>query len=579
MGASHLPSSYRSKLYLFKNSALMTTNVKVHAANYRRAMAVAFFSLFATTALSQTGPSEQSHRSSSIKLRTSLVIVPAIVTNHAGARISDLGQDNFKVFENGQIQKIAFFHHIQGLQESAAPQTLAPGEEISNGPNGAEQNSALLVWDLLNSTTAEQSNGRDELMKFLSTSSVLSEPICLVAFDSSGVWLIHDFTRDPALLAESLKAVKGHRPEKGRPKTNPLESTFRNVQGWHTASANRSIAALQGREDVMAIMTTNQASDLSWRTWITLEALRVLGEAYAGIPGRKSLIWATGGFPFDFNDPSHFSQNERALLPYYENVWRILNRANIAVYPLDVEDLENPGFVDPRTGDPLPEHFASPSNVSNLESFADATGGRLCDRQTSALGCITNANNDANDYYMIGFYQSGDESKPGWRTLSVKVDRADVQVRARSGYYAHEPQDENDRKKEDIELALASPLDFTALRISVRLTTNTQVSGKTRVGFAFVIPPGAVTIDDTDNGRVSLDFAAVAKDPEGANAGTFSQNLSGHLKADNVTALQTQGAAYPASIDLSSGSYFVRFVVRDNVSGQIGSASASVKVP
>jgi hypothetical protein len=307
--------------------------------------------------------------------------------------------------------------------------------------------------------------------------------------------------------------------------------------------------------------------------------LRVLGDAYAGIPGRKSLIWATGGFPFDFNDPSHFSQFETTLMPYYENVWLTLNRANIAVYPLDVEDLVNPAYVDPDTGQPLPQHFESPSSVSNLESFADATGGRLCDRQTTALGCFTSANNDANDYYLIGFYESAGDSKPGWRTLSVKVDRPDIQVRARSGYYARGPQDENAGKKDDIELALASPLDFTALRISVRLTTNTQVSGKTRVGFAFVIPPGVVTIDRTDNNRVSLDFAALAKNSVGANIGTFSQNLSGHLKPDNVTALQTQGAAYPGSVDLPPGDYSVRFVVRDNVSGQVGSASASVKVP
>ena len=533
----------------------------------------------AANAFGQTQSEPHSIKKPGIAVRSELVLVPAIVTNHSGTRIANLTQDDFKVFENGQLQKIAFFHHIQATAEPASPQTLAPGAEISNVRNGAAQSSAILVWDLLNSTITEQENGRAELMKFLSTSPTLSEPICLVAFDTSGVWIIHDFTRDPALLAESLKTIKSHRPEKGRPKTNPLETSFRHVQGWHTSSANRTAASLKGREETMKIMTTSEASDLSWRTWITLEALRVLGEGYAGIPGRKSLIWATGGFPFDFNDPARFSQFERTLMPYYENVWHILNRANIAVYPLDVEDLVSPAYVDPREGQPLPEHFASPSSVSNLESFADATGGRLCDRQTTALSCLTTAINDANDYYLIGFYQTAGDSQPGWRTLSVKVDRPDVQIRTRSGYYARGPQDENADKKEDIELALDSPLDFTALHISVRMTTNTQVSGKTRVGFAFVIPPSVVTIDDADNNHVSLDFAAVATNSVGANIGTFSQNLSGHLKPDNIAALQTQGAAYPGSIDLPSGNYSIRFVVRDNVSGQVGSASASITVP
>ena len=89
------------------------------------------------------------------------------------------------------------------------------------------------------------------------------------------------------------------------------------------------------------------------RTWLTLEALREIGEAYSGIPGRKSLIWATGGFPFQIEDAARFGMYERALLPAYEEAWRTLNRGNIAVYPLDVEDLINPAFVGPNTGQPL----------------------------------------------------------------------------------------------------------------------------------------------------------------------------------------------------------------------------------
>ncbi len=542
-------------------------------------MTIGSILLFGTvsSALAQQQPA--TNKKTGIAVRSEVVLVPTIVTNHAGAHVTDLTQDNFRVFENGQLQKIAFFHHIQGPGEPAAPQALAPGNVVSNTPAAGAQSSAILVWDILNSTITEQINGRDRLITLLSASKTLSEPMCLVALDSDGVRLIHDFTRDPALLMESLKTVKGHRSDKDSPKSNPLEATFRNVQGWHSKSANRNAAAAQGRQDLLASATTNQALSLSWSTWVTLEALREMGEAYAGIPGRKSLIWATGGFPFDMGDASHFSDFERTLLPYYENTWRMLNRANIAVYPLDVEDLVNPAYVGPGTGQPLPQHFASPSSVSNLESFAEATGGRLCDRQTTALGCFTTADHDANDYYLIGFYQTGGNSKPGWRKLTVKVDRPDTQVRSRSGYYARGSQDENAGKKEDIQMALASPLDFTALRVSVRLTTTTDVSGKKRIGFIFVVPQGAVTIDETDNNHVSLDFAALARNPDGAAIAGFSQNLSGHLKPDNVTALQTQGAAYPGSVDLPSGDYSVRFVVRDNVSGQVGSMSASVKVP
>ncbi len=105
----------------------------------------------------------------------------------------------------------------------------------------------------------------------------------------------------------------------------------------------------------------------------TLEALREIGEAFTGIPGRKSIVWATGGFPFEIDDANAFGARDRGLLPAYERAWSALNRANIALYPLDVEELVNPAYVDPRTGHPLPQHLHNNNIVANMEKFAEVT--------------------------------------------------------------------------------------------------------------------------------------------------------------------------------------------------------------
>jgi hypothetical protein len=320
---------------------------------------------------------------------------------------------------------------------------------------------------------------------------------------------------------------------------------------------------------------------LGARTLQTLEALREIGEAYSGVPGRKSLIWATGGFPFEIEDASRFAMYDRALLPAYEDAWRTLSRGNIAVYPLDVEDLINPAFVGPNTGQPLPQHIEITSDVSKLESFAESTGGKLCDRQSTALTCFDTAAEDASDYYLIGFYESGGNTNPGWRKLSVKVSRSGLQVRSRSGYYVRGPRDAEEARKEDVGLALTSPLDFTAVRFTVRVTsTNAAENGKKSVGFTYLIPPAEVTVDESDNNHVSLDFAALAQKPDGTTVeGGYSQNLEGHIKPEGVTALRNKGLSFPGSIDLPPGDYLVRFVLRDNLSGQVGSTTATLKVP
>ncbi|MGH9748016.1 MAG: VWA domain-containing protein [Candidatus Acidiferrales bacterium] len=528
-----------------------------------------------TSAQTQSQPQEKV----GISVRSELVRVPVVVTNRHGAHVLNLNQNDFTVLENGQRRKIAFFHHIQPGAPSIE-QTPSRTNAVTSNLERNPDHSAILVLDFLNNSVSEQMTGRKELMKFFTSSVSFVEPVCLVAFDSYGVRLVHDFTTNPALLAEALANVKGQRSPKDVPETNPLDSMFLGVHGWHSKSERTTQAALNGRRHFLQFSMAKRSADIRQRSWLTLEALREIGEAFSGIAGRKSLIWATGGgFPFQIEGGAQFSSSERGLLPAYENTWRALIRANISVYPLDVEDLLNPAYVSASVGRPLPQHFEAHSNVSNLESFAESTGGRLCDRQTTADGCLAAAADDLSDYYLLGFYETSAGSKPGWRKLAVKVDRPDMRVRTRSGYFVSGPRDPILTRKEDMELALTSPLDFTALPLTVRLTTITEAEGKKWAGFIFILPPGATTLDESENNHVSLDFAAVARTPDGSPAGGFSQNLEGHLKPDEIAALKSQGAVSPGSIDLPAGEYTIRFVVRDNISEQVGSTTATLKVP
>ena len=152
----------------------------------------------------------QKNKKPGIAVRSEVVLIPAIVTDHSGAHVSGLTQADFTVLENGQQQKIAFFHHIQANaapEDAGSPNPPPPGE-FTNKTQSRSERSAILVFDLLNSSITEQSNARDELMKFLSESSELGEPICLLAFDAYGISLLHDFTKNPALSRRSFEKYK-----------------------------------------------------------------------------------------------------------------------------------------------------------------------------------------------------------------------------------------------------------------------------------------------------------------------------------------------------------------------------------
>ncbi len=541
----------------------------------------------AETSLGQEKPNQPIGEQLAIKVQTTLVMVPAIVTDRSGKHIDDLKEEDFQVSRNGKSEKIGFFRHVLTRAELMTPAAAPSPGGSTNVVASNNQRLTIFVVDFLNSSFDEQRTARQQLLKFLSKSLDVEEPLSLLVLDPTGVRVIHDFTTDPAVLAKALKNVTEQPSSKDRPETNPIEETYRMVQGWHsTSSPSRNVAAEQSRLNTLAIAANFQAMGLQDRVAGTLEALREIGEAFTGIPGRKSIVWATGGFPFEIDDANAFGARDRGLrdrglLPAYERAWAALNRANIAVYPLDLEELVNPAYVDPRTGHPLPQHLHTNKIVGNLEKFAEVTGGKFCDRREDAERCFREAANDSSDYYLIGIYTNADSAKPGWNKLSVRVRRTDLKVRARAGYYEGSPREEKQLIKEEIETAINSPFDYTAIPLGVQWSAAKEAGagGKKEISFMFVLAPGVATLEETENNHLSLEFAAVAKDSKGLPVETFSREVDGRLAEPMASDIKTRGVKFPGTMALGPGEYAAIFVVRDNIRGLIGSVSLAIKVP
>src|SRR5207244_12705429 len=70
----------------------------------------------------------------------------------------------------------------------------------------------------------------------------------------------------------------------------------------------------------------------------TLLAFQQIAERVSGIPGRKSLIWITGGFPFSI-DPGTAAVNQGLSFEAYQHVMQGLSNQMISVYPIDARGL------------------------------------------------------------------------------------------------------------------------------------------------------------------------------------------------------------------------------------------------
>jgi hypothetical protein len=166
--------------------------------------------------------------------------------------------------------------------------------------------------------------------------------------------------------------------------------------------------------------------------------------------------------------------------------------------------------------------------------------------------------------------------------LKVKVDRGDTKVRARSGFFAtNATADQESSRNSDILSALRSPMDYTSLALVARWyeIAPSKEPGKMHVTYQLQLAPNAVQIDSADNNHFVLDFVALVKSPNGKQVGKLrAHRLDTHLSAAQLPVARRNGIGFMDALDLAPGEYTVRFVVRDNSNGLIGSVAAPLKV-
>jgi hypothetical protein len=93
------------------------------------------------------------------------------------------------------------------------------------------------------------------------------------------------------------------------------------------------------------------------------------------------------------------------------------------------------------------------------------------------------------------------------------------------------------------------------------------------------VAPDPSLIDVADNNHLALEFVAEARTIDGKPAGQpVGQKVDLHPTAGQLASFREKGLGYRGALDLASGEYSVRIVVRDDLSGRVGSLSAPLKV-
>src|SRR5258708_37929304 len=78
---------------------------------------------------------------------------------------------------------------------------------------------------------------------------------------------------------------------------------------------------------------------------------------------------------------------------------------------------------------------------------------------------------DTDSYYFVSYYLDTANRSPGWRKLKVKINRKNIAVRARNGFFVtNAPVNPALTLKLDLDFAIHSPFDCTGVPLSVQWT-------------------------------------------------------------------------------------------------------------
>jgi VWFA-related protein len=521
--------------------------------------------------------------------QTVLIQVPVVVTDKSGNHLHGLTKEDFHVFENGKEQPVSTFEELVATSDKLAIQPAAPGQFRNLTLESRQpRNVVVIAIDTVNTPFMDQAYGRREVIKYLANNLNSGQVMALMLITSRGLRVVQGLTDDPTRLIEALRKASGELPA-----MEGLSADAQADAATGSMSPTMFASSIDPSQAIDSFVEYGDAVEAEFQQQnaieTTMNAFLGIAWSLAGVPGRKSLIWATGSFPFAIDSPASVPGGSLSLL--YERTMLALNEAEVSVYPVDVRGLVNASPIvegnrrTVATGSALSRQVVSRSwlqmsTIDTLHDFADMTGGKAFYNTNDVAGSVKRAADDASSYYLVGYYLDTHNTKPGWRRLQVKTARKDTEVRARNGFFVtNATMNPLISRNFDMSNALNSPIEGTGVPVTVQWLTVSGDADKKKAVFMAQMPANSLSFDSAGRDQLNFDFAAVAfNDKDRKVAASSTQIFNKPIPEQSIAAVRANGVRFRNALELSPGKYTVRFVVRDNVTGKVGSVTAPLTV-
>ncbi len=528
------------------------------------------------------------------EVTVTLKLIQVYVTDKSGIPVTDLGADDFEIYDKGQLKTISDFErHLPRI-----PSFEIEGSKVPVGTSAPKLNRKFfLFFDFAFNTLNGIKDSKRAALHFIDSQILPTDEIGVLSYSANKGLAIHEnLTSDHHLVREVVEGI-GIKDFLGRAENveirywgkvqevAAIQAAEKSAVTQSNISGGRHFQSLEKQLELASLESERNLFIQNISNYT--KGMEDLGQALSHVQGHKHLVFFSAGIPSSVlggimapplnKGLAQGTYGETYLRNRYEIMIKSLAASNSSVYTIFSRGQDQNFSMDMDTN--LAVKQMPWSDIRNdrqllgrqsLQQLSEETGGRYYGNIKNYQEIMEEIQNVTASYYVLGF--SIDERWDGkYHEIDVKVKREGCQVQSQVGYFNPKPFSEYS--------ALEKKLHFVELAIEETSQFQTPHSfNLTVVPFRKNQNSGLITISKIPKQEIekisgtTIEIANLFFDDKG-NVFDLQRFETDFLK------FPKKDIYYYSLTFLPVGFYTYRVVFRNLHTGEAAVASASVEIP
>jgi len=539
------------------------------------------FSIFAAAALlfQATAPlaaqqAEQPKMNEArIQVTTELVLVNVVARDKKGNLVRDLKKSDFTLLEDGKKQEISTFdfENVDELATAGAAEAtvsgvagagalLRSGKKAPPSLDARDRRLMLLFFDFSAMDPEQIDRSVDAAKKFVGAKMQPADLLALASL-ATNMRVDLDFTDDKGKILAALTAYNS---------------------GQGQGFDNGSTGSAEGAAETSGAFSADDTDFNTFNADRKLLALQSLMQALGKLPQKKSLIYFSNGITQSGAD------NQSAL----RATTAAAVKANVSIYSLDIRGLQAfPPGGEAQSASLHGQSAYSGASILNdlngnassqdtLATLSSDTGGKAFFDSNDFGPVFSQVQKDSSAYYVLGFTSNNSLKDGKFRRLKVQVNRADLKLDFRAGYYAGRDFEHLNRadREQQLEDELAAQLPRVDVPLYAGAAFFRQDDSHYFLAVSLVVPGSQIPfVTEKEKDSATIDIIGEVREGGKFPVGQLRDTVK--LAVESTKQVRRKNVQYNTGFVLAPGSYHLKFVIRENQTGRIGSFETDVQIP